>query len=309
MAAAMAPALARCRDTSSGSTMSSGGMQQEMMNALMEVKCAAPSPIGQDSNDTGSGHVSLISELRLSPEAGSSEKFGRVALGKQLREMRQAGSHRQIEALVSGRGELGRGMTTRSARGGSSSGSRAQVIVDNGGAFESVGSGGTPSHACASSGAAYSASLPKPRHGGAPTVVASVSPNESPLIVHRHHHHHYHHHHMLDGQADFGDHPLQHQESTSAVPASVSRAGSGRGGSCHGRCRGGGDPSPLSGRPEHQHLHYHHHSEEAGPPPRAQRLLEEARLARLQRGSGDKGEDISEPAVGGMPDMRLPRLG
>eukprot|EP00927_Polykrikos_kofoidii_P073477 TRINITY_DN69509_c0_g1_i1.p1 TRINITY_DN69509_c0_g1~~TRINITY_DN69509_c0_g1_i1.p1 ORF type:complete len:293 (+),score=32.89 TRINITY_DN69509_c0_g1_i1:72-881(+) len=150
-----------------------------------------------------------------------------------------------------------------------------------------------------------SASQISPRLG---PVGGSDASGKGALVVHRHHHHHYHHHYLLDANADIKADKGQHanlNESSSA--ATHEEAKSARLDTRWATAV----PAHQIGRAEHQHLHYHHHTGEDGPPPRAQRLLEEARLANAQRtvlgGYGSGGAAGSGRCTSGL-DTRLPRL-
>eukprot|EP00929_Paragymnodinium_shiwhaense_P085862 TRINITY_DN46310_c0_g1_i1.p1 TRINITY_DN46310_c0_g1~~TRINITY_DN46310_c0_g1_i1.p1 ORF type:complete len:289 (+),score=57.39 TRINITY_DN46310_c0_g1_i1:151-1017(+) len=153
---------------------------------------------------------------------------------------------------------------------------------------------------------------------------AGGNPNDPPLIVHRHHHHHYHHHYRLTEEVDFGAHPAT---ASQLQPGSSGGCGGGSswmpsgsfpgGGasSARGSPKGGGSFAP-SRKSEHRHMHYHQHTSEEATPPRAQRLLEEARVASLQRGGSQGGRRGGADGLshhgGGLPhgpDTRLPRLG
>lgn len=119
---------------------------------------------------------------------------------------------------------------------------------------------------------------------------------ERPLVVHRHHHHHYHHHYVLGPDYE-PDCSSSLHEDLEAAEASANRADFFKA------------PARLPGRRlDLQHLHYHHHTGEEGIPPRAHRLLHDARLAMSKDGGTARrpGAAAAEAASG--VDTRLPRL-
>lgn len=123
-------------------------------------------------------------------------------------------------------------------------------------------------------------------------------------VVHRHHHHHYHHHYVV-GPGNEAGLPASLREAMEE-PAEASDArgrGTGvsqqpRGGRLDATGTGGRGPDAVGAAVEVEHLHYHHHTGEEAVPPRAHRLLADARKA---------SQGATRGGVAG-PDTRLPRL-
>lgn len=137
-----------------------------------------------------------------------------------------------------------------------------------------------------------------------------------PQVVHRHHHHHYHHHYRLDGElaALVPTLSAEQQQALQRPPAHA------------GVAQPAPSPGPSSAEGpqcDHRHIHYHTHCREEVVPLRAQRLLEEARVAAAEgrplgistcfraRPKKGHGQGASGPQCGNgilSPDTRLPRL-
>lgn len=161
---------------------------------------------------------------------------------------------------------------------------------------------------------------PSPRQGcmlRTPLTSQRARDKEPVTVIHRHHHHHYHHHYFLDA-AEAAQSHLTKSTSVQEL-ADADKAG----------VPGKKVVPAASAKGELQHFHYHNHTAEQGIPHRAQRLLDDMHLAKLEADASghtnrasdtqrmhqnaSQGGDTERRNKGdirrGSPDTRLPRLG
>lgn len=145
--------------------------------------------------------------------------------------------------------------------------------------------------------------------GRPPVQPVSGRQGEEPVhVIHRHHHHHYHHHYYPDAEAPSGARQPEMQapevegQTTAGPPPHGAAASS--------------ITYENPADPDQRHLHYHYHSGETEIPPRAQRLLGEARRTQnVSRGAEAADTTVAttykRPSIKGLlaPETRLPRLG
>jgi len=160
-------------------------------------------------------------------------------------------------------------------------------------------------------GGSASARMPAGRTGPVP---------EPAHVIHRHHHHHWHHHYFNDQEAE--GHGVDGQLLEDFSEVALGGVQTGAVGVSGGGCGPGGT---LADEPEHQHVHIHRHTGEVEIPPRAQRLLIDARRAGSAGGgglrhagnnsancAGKRSSQLASQRAAALaacqPDTRLPRL-